>query len=81
MPLAYQTIIVCYVKQISVQITGETARQMADLAEHWGLPTQRHNTAVIERAVAMVHMLEIGYEGYRRRLAESTGGSPTEERF
>ncbi len=54
---------------------------MADLAEHWGLPTQRHNTAVIERAVAMVHMLEIGYDEYRRRLAESTGGSPTEERF
>ena len=68
-------------KQISVQITGETARQMADLAQHWGLPPQRHNTSVIERAVAMVHMLEVGYEEYRRRLFEISGGQPTEERF
>ena len=54
---------------------------MADLAQHWGLPRQRHNTAVIERAVAMVHMLEIGYEVYRSRYAEITDGSPIEERF
>ena len=59
-------------KQISIQITGETARQMADLAGQWGLPRQRHNTAVIERAVAVVHMLEIGYAEYRRRNDELT---------
>lgn len=55
-------------KQISIQITDETARQMAALAERWGLPAQRHNTPVIERAVATLFMLEIGYEEYTRRL-------------
>ena len=62
----------CWVKQISIQITNETARQVADLADHWGLPRQRHNTAVIERAVALVYMLEIGYSEYRRRIDELT---------
>ncbi len=59
-------------KQISIQITGETARQIAGLAGHWGLTPQRHNTAVIERAVATMYLLEIGYAEYRRRLAELT---------
>lgn len=58
--------------QISIQVTTETARQMDDLAAHWGLPPVRHNTAVVERTVALVHMLEIGYEEYRRRIAELT---------
>ncbi|HEY1016330.1 MAG TPA: hypothetical protein VGE07_26705 [Herpetosiphonaceae bacterium] len=57
-------------KQISIQITEETARQMARLAQHWGLPRERHNTPVLERAVATVYMLEIGYAEYRGRLAE-----------
>lgn len=60
------------VKQISIQITNETARQIADLAHRWGLPKQRHNTSVIGRAVAAVHMLEIGYAEYRRRYDELT---------
>ena len=66
-----QTIFVYYraVKQISIQITAETARQMAELAVHWGLPGQRHNTAVVERAVAVVHGLEIGWAEYRRRMS------------
>lgn len=59
-------------KQISIQITNETARQIADLAAHWGLPSQRHNTPTIERAVAIVHMLEIGYAEYRRRYDQLT---------
>jgi len=54
-------------KQISIQITNETARQIADLAVLWGLPKQRHNTSVIERAVATIYMLEIGYDDYRQR--------------
>jgi hypothetical protein len=57
-------------KQISIQITDETARQIARLATQWGLPAQRHNTAVVERAVATMFMLEIGCEEYRRRLEE-----------
>ncbi len=44
-------------KQISIQITEETARQMARLAQHWGLPRERHNTAVLERAVATMFLL------------------------
>lgn len=57
-------------KQISIQITNETARQIAFLAEHWGYPEQRHNTAVIERAINTIYMLEFGYTEYRRRLRE-----------
>ena len=57
-------------KQISIQITDETARQIAALAEHWGLRPQRHNTPVIERAIATIFMLEIGYEEYSKRLEE-----------
>ena len=55
-------------KQISIQITDETARQMARLARRWGLPPERHNTPVIERAIASIFMLEIGYEEYRARI-------------
>jgi hypothetical protein len=57
-------------KQISIQITNETARQIAFLAQHWGYPDQRHNTAVIERAVNTLYMLEYGYDEYQRRLRE-----------
>jgi predicted transcriptional regulator len=57
-------------KQISIQITDETARQIAALAKQWGLPSQRHNTAVIERAIATLFMLEIGCEEYTKRLEE-----------
>ena len=59
-------------KQISVQITDETARQIADLAVRWGLPKQRHNTSVIERTVATIYMLEIGYDDYRQRYEAVT---------
>ncbi len=57
-------------KQISIQITDETARQMAQLAKRWGLPAERHNTPVIERAVATIFMLEIGYDEYMKRLSK-----------
>lgn len=57
-------------KQISIQITNETARQIAALAAQWGLAPERHNTAVIERAVATVFMLEIGYDLYQARLEQ-----------
>lgn len=57
-------------KQISIQITDETARQMTQLAKRWGLPPERHNTPVIERAVATVFLLEIGYDEFMRRLKE-----------
>lgn len=57
-------------KQISIQITEETARQIARLAKLWGLPAERHNTPVIERAVATVFMLEIGYHEYTARLEQ-----------
>ena len=57
-------------KQISIQVTDITQRQIEDLAKYWGLPSQRHNTAVIERAVATIHMLEIGFDKYVDRLQE-----------
>lgn len=55
-------------KQISIQITDETARQMSALAKRWGLPPTRHNTPVIERTIATVFMFEIGTEQYRQVL-------------
>jgi hypothetical protein len=57
-------------KQISIQITDETARQMEKLAKRCGLPPERHNTPVIERAIATIYVLEIGYDEYTRRLKE-----------
>jgi hypothetical protein len=57
-------------KQISIQITNETARQMEKLAKRWGLPRERHNTPVIERAIATIYMLEIGYDEYTQRLKQ-----------
>jgi hypothetical protein len=67
-------------KQISIQITDETARQMAQLAVRWGLPPERHNTPVIERAIATLFMLEIGYSEYQRRLAQlQTEGNESEK--
>ena len=65
-------------KQISIQITDETARQIARLAACWGLPPQRHNTPVIERAIATIFMLEIGCEEYNARLKEM-GGTERED--
>jgi len=69
-------------KQISIQITDETARQMARLAKLWGLPPERHNTPVIERAIATVFMVEIGADEYKARLAQlkAQGDSPGEEK-
>jgi hypothetical protein len=69
------------VRQISIQITAETARQIADLAARWGLPSRRHNTPVVERAVATIYMLEVGYDEYRRRMIEMTGDDPESETF
>jgi hypothetical protein len=60
-------------KQISIQSTDETARQMARLARRWGLPPERHNTPVIERAIASIFMLEIGYEEYQARIKALLG--------
>lgn len=57
-------------KQISIQVTDETARQMEKLARRWGLPPTRHNTPVIERAIATIYILEIGYDEYTKRLKE-----------
>ena len=55
-------------KQISIQITDETARQMSALAKRWGLPLTRHNTPVIERSIATVFMFEIGTDQYKKIL-------------
>jgi hypothetical protein len=57
-------------KQISIQITDETARQIEKLARRWGLPRERHNTPVIERAIATMYVLEIGYDEYTQRLKQ-----------
>ena len=69
-------------KQISIQITDETARQMSALAKRWGLPPARHNTPVLERCVATVFMFEIGTEEYNKRLAEmmDEGSNPKEKK-
>jgi hypothetical protein len=67
-------------KQISIQITDETARQMSALAKRWGLPPARHNTPVLERCVATVFMFEIGTDQYRQMLAAMEEGSNPKEK-
>ena len=62
-----------FMPQSSMQLTAETSRQIADLARQWGLPEIRHTTAVVERAVALAYMLEVGCEEYRRRYREIVG--------
>src|SRR5690554_5534436 len=39
--------------------SDKTIEQMRDLADHWGLPLERHNTDVIERCVDQVWTEEI----------------------
>jgi hypothetical protein len=67
-------------KQISIQITDETARQMSALAKRWGLPPARHNTPVLERCVATVFMFEIGTDQYRQLLATMEEESNSKEK-
>lgn len=61
-------------KQISITPDDETIEQIRQLAELWGMPEQRHNTAVIQRCVERVWMLELGgkkmeeAEQYRRSI-------------
>ena len=45
-------------KSISIRISDETARQMADLAAQWGLPLIRHNTPVLARCVERVWLAQ-----------------------
>jgi hypothetical protein len=52
--------------QFSYQADDETLRQIAQLAEWWGLPTIRHNTPVIARCVERV----FNAESAKRELAE-----------
>ena len=47
-------------KHISINMDDETIRQMKELAEKWGLPNERYNTAVVSRCVERVWSQEIG---------------------
>lgn len=49
-------------KQIGINLDDETIKQMQELAERWGLPDVRHNTAVISRCVERVWQQVIGIE-------------------
>lgn len=53
-------------KQISIQVSDETARQIAGLAHLWGLPAERHNTPVIERCIERV------WQEYNKPAARET---------
>ena len=53
---------------INTTVTDETALKIVTLANLWNLPPQRHNTAVIERAVAMAMDAEA------KRIAEVASG-------
>lgn len=67
--------------QSSLQLDPETKRQIADLAEWWGLSTTRNTTAVIRRLVTEAHAREAA----RRELSAhdaamaSTGHSVKQE--
>ena len=47
-------------KQISINMDDETVRQMRELAQKWGMPDARYNTAVVARCVERVWLQEIG---------------------
>lgn len=51
--------------QSSLQLDPETKRQIAELAEWWGLSTTRNTTAVIRRLVTEAH----ARESARREMA------------
>lgn len=53
--------------QTTIQLDEETKKQMAQLAEWWGLPTIRHLTPVISRAIEQSLMIESA----RRSLSDS----------
>lgn len=46
-------------KQISLTVPDETVRQIAALALRWGLPKQRHNGPVVERAIERIYQQEM----------------------
>lgn len=58
---------------LTISPDDETIRQMRELAELWGLPEIRHNTAVVSRCVERVWMLEIGTD--RMKEEEKNSGS------
>ena len=51
--------------QSSIQLDPETKRQIAELAEWWGLSITRNTTAVVRKSVIEAHALESA----RRELA------------
>jgi predicted transcriptional regulator len=49
-------------RKITVSLDDKTTHQMQELAERWGLPEVRHNSAVITRCVDWIWQQEIGEE-------------------
>lgn len=45
--------------QQSVQLSAVTRKQMRELARLWGMPEQRHATAVIRRAIEIAYQQQI----------------------
>lgn len=53
--------------QTTIQLDDETKRRMEQLAAWWGLPGQRHITAVIQQSVTQALMIESA----RRSLSDA----------
>lgn len=53
--------------QTTIQIDDETKRRMEQLAAWYGLPNQRHVTAILQTAVLQLHAIEAA----RRTLSDS----------
>jgi predicted DNA-binding protein len=66
-------------KQTSVQLSERCRQQIAELAELWGYTEARHLTAVIERGVTEIYMLEIGYNEYLDRMGKMEQAKDIEE--
>lgn len=64
-------------KKISIHLDDETVEQMQQLAHRWGLPDVRHNTAVIQRCVERVWMLEMGTDELKDRDQQNLGSIDT----
>lgn len=66
-------------KQISVYVTDETARQIAELARLWGLPDQRHNTPIIEKSIERIYQQEVEMRSKAQDALENIDRAKTNE--
>ena len=70
---AHSTMIICQIqvdrvsKQSSINLSDESRRQIQQLAEMWGMPSQRYSTPVIVASVERAYAVEMA----RRNMSDA----------